>query len=341
MKKDILFGKTKTELQAIVDTLNMPKYAAMQLCEWMYQKNATSIYEMTNLSQKHRNLLDEHFELGLIKPVEVQISIDGTKKYLYPVSDNYFIESVYIPDKDRATLCVSSQVGCKMGCRFCMTARQGFKKNLTVNEILNQIQSLPEKQTLTNIVFMGMGEPLDNYENVKKSLEILTDSDWGSGMSPRRITVSSIGIIHELEHLINETQCHIAISLHSPFHEERMTLVPAENKYPIKNIIQEIRKYNWEGQRRISFEYTMFQGVNDTVKHAKALVALLKGIVCRINLIRFHAIPDSPLQGSSEASMVVFRDILTQSGITSTIRASRGEDIFAACGLLSTSKMNL
>ncbi len=337
MPQEFLFGKTKNELQSLVADSGMPKFTAGQLCDWLYKKNITSIQAMTNLSQQNRNLLEQHFQLGLNLPTDMQTSADRTKKYLFPVDDGQFIESVYIPDKERATICVSSQVGCRMGCRFCMTARQGFKQHLTVREILNQIQSLPEREHLTNIVFMGMGEPLDNYENVKKSLEILT-SEWGYGMSPRRITVSSIGIIPEMVRFINETECHLAISLHNPFHEERMELVPFEKKYPIQEVLKEIRKIRWEGQRRISFEYIMFKGINNTPQHADALAQLLKGIVCRINLIRFHAIPDSPLQGCSEENMIAFRDRLSSAGITTTIRASRGEDILAACGLLSTLK---
>jgi 23S rRNA (adenine2503-C2)-methyltransferase len=268
----------------------------------------------------------------------VQASVDGTKKYLYPAHKGLFIEAAYIPEKDRHTLCISSQIGCKMGCLFCMTGKQGFQGQLTAGEMVNQVLSLPESDQLTNVVYMGMGEPMDNIENVLKSLEIFT-SDWGMGWSPRRINVSTIGVEPAMRRFIEESDAHLAISLHTPFNEERKKLMPIEQVYPIEEVISALKEYDFGRQRRISFEYIMFDGVNDTPAHIKGLTKLLNGIRCRINLIRFHPIPDSPLRGSSDEKMKWFSEQLSKKGLTTTIRRSRGEDIYAACGLLSTKNM--
>jgi len=274
----------------------------------------------------------------MTEPSKVQTSTDGTKKYLYPTQIQKFIEAAYIPDDDRATLCVSTQIGCKMGCLFCMTGKQGFQGNLTTGEIINQVQSLPEFEKLTNIVYMGMGEPMDNVEAVLNSIEIMT-SPWGYEWSPKRITVSTIGIIPAMNTFLERSQAHLAVSLHSPFDDERREIMPIQNVYPITQVVSEIRRWQLGRQRRVSFEYIMFKGVNDTPRHANELVRLLHGIKCRVNLIRFHAIPDTPLEGTSSENMVTFQNHLKAKGLTVTIRASRGEDIFAACGLLSTKEL--
>lgn len=336
--KEPLFGKTLNELKEIVKASNLPSFAAKQIAEWLYKKDVSEISEMTNLSLKNRELLSEGFVIGKSAFTKVQTSVDGTKKYLFQTSQGKFIESAYIPESDRATLCVSSQVGCKMGCLFCMTGKQGFQAHLTASEILNQIQSLPEFDKLTNVVYMGMGEPFDNIEEVLKSLEILT-SDYGYAWSPKRITVSSIGIIPGLKEFMTRSKCHLAISLHSPFDTERHKLMPIQHVYPIKDVLEVIKSFDFGLQRRVSFEYIMFAGVNDSPRHVNELIKILNGIRCRINLIRFHAIPDTPLTGSADPVIEQFRDALTAKGITTTIRASRGQDIFAACGLLSTKEM--
>jgi 23S rRNA (adenine2503-C2)-methyltransferase len=336
--KEPLFGKTLNELKEIVKDCNLPSFAAKQIAEWLYKKGVSEISEMTNLSLKNRELLSDRFFVGRSAFTKVQTSVDGTKKYLFQTSQGKFIESAYIPENDRATLCVSSQVGCKMGCLFCMTGKQGFQSHLTTGEILNQVQSLPEFDKLTNVVYMGMGEPFDNIEEVLKSLEILT-SDYGYAWSPKRITVSSIGIIPGLKEFLTRSKCHLAISLHSPFDTERHKLMPIQHVYPIKDVLEVIKSFDFGLQRRVSFEYIMFAGVNDTPRHVNELIKILNGIRCRINLIRFHAIPDTPLEGSSDPVIEQFRDALTAKGITTTIRASRGQDIFAACGLLSTKEL--
>ena len=338
MTKEVLFGKTLNELKDVCKELKMPGFTAKQIAQWLYQKEVSSIDEMTNLSKKNRDLLDEKYVLGLVPYLKVQKSKDGTKKYLFAAEGHNFIETAMIPDRERKTVCVSSQVGCKMGCLFCMTGRQGFQSNLTAGEILNQFRSIDEWSEITNIVYMGMGEPFDNLDEVLKSLEILT-SEWGFALSPRRITVSSIGITPALKRFLEESNCHLAISMHTPFDEERQKLMPIEQVYAMKDIMAIIKDHNFGLQRRISFEYIMFRGVNDTDAHIKELTRLLQGLRCRMNLIRFHPIPDSPLVGTGEHRLEVFKDALNDNGIVTTIRSSRGQDIFAACGLLSTKEL--
>ncbi len=338
VQKEWLYGKTLSEIEAIVISLELPKFTAKQITNWLYTKEVSSIDEMTNLSLKVREKLAENYQVGFITNSNVQASVDGTKKYLFPTLGGKFIEAAYIPDKDRATLCVSSQAGCKMGCLFCMTGKQGFQGHLTSGEILNQIKSLPERETISNVVYMGMGEPLDNLSAVLPSLEILT-AEWGYAWSPKRITVSTIGIIPGMDEFLEKSNAHLAVSLHNPFDDERRKLMPIQNVYPIEQVIAHIKKFNMGKQRRVSFEYIMFKGINDSPRHVKELARLLNGLRCRINLIRFHAIPNTPLEGSSESAIKLFQEQLNQKGITTTIRASRGQDIFAACGMLSTKTM--
>lgn len=335
-EKERLLGKTLEELKEIAAEVGLPGYAAKQMADWLYKKKVTDIQDMTNIAAAKRGLLAEKYEIGQYAPMDFQKSVDGTIKYLYAAGSGNFVESVYIPTEDRATLCVSSQVGCKMNCLFCMTGKQGFSKNLSANEILNQIQALPENEELTNLVFMGMGEPLDNVDELFKVLEILT-APYGYAWSPKRITVSTIGA-KGLKRFLDESDCHLAVSLHSPYPAERLSLMPVEKAFPIKEVLDLIRQYDFTHQRRVSFEYIVFKDLNDSLQHAKALAGLLKDIPCRVNLIRFHAIPNVPLQTSDLSRMEAFRDILNDCGVTCTIRASRGEDIFAACGMLSTSK---
>lgn len=336
-EKRRLLGMTLNELKEVAAAVGLPGYAAKQMADWLYKKKVTSISEMTNIAVAKRALLEESFEIGADAPVDCMKSVDGTIKYLYAAGSGNFVEAVYIPTDDRATLCVSSQVGCKMNCLFCMTGKQGFTANLTANQILNQIQSLPEADTLTNLVFMGMGEPLDNVDELFKVLEILTAS-YGYAWSPKRITVSTIGVAKGLKRFLDESDCHLAVSLHSPFHEERLSLMPVEKAYPAQGIIDMLKEYDFSHQRRVSFEYIVFKNLNDSPKHAKALICLVKDLDCRVNLIRFHAIPGVSLESSDVARMETFRDTLNNAGVICTIRASRGEDIFAACGMLSTAK---
>ncbi|MDT8402140.1 MAG: 23S rRNA (adenine(2503)-C(2))-methyltransferase RlmN [Bacteroidales bacterium] len=335
--KEPLFGKTLDELLVIVKEAGLPAFTARQVAEWLYSHRISAIDDMTNLSKRAREGLKEKYSIGHAAPVSVMESTDGTKKYLFPAVENKYIESAYIPEKDRNTLCLSSQVGCKMGCPFCMTGMQGFQGDLTAGEILNQVLSIPEASTITNLVYMGMGEPFDNTGEVIKSIKILT-SEWGFAMSPRRITVSTIGIIPGIKEFLDETDAHLALSLHTPFPDERIRLMPAGKKYPLEEIMKVIKSHEWGRQRRISFEYIMFRGINDTDGHINGLLKLLVGLRCRVNLIRFHPVPGKPYESSSDETILAFRDKLTARGLMTTIRASRGEDIMAACGMLSTMK---
>lgn len=337
MDKQHLVGKTLEELQVIAAECGMPRFAAKQMAQWLYRHRVNDIELMTNISKQHRERLAESYDVGYYEPTHSMKSIDGTAKYLYDVGATSGVEAVYIPDKERATLCVSSQVGCKMNCYFCMTGKQGFTRNLTSHEIINQIISVPQSETLTNLVFMGMGEPLDNIDELLKALSILT-SEWGMGWSPRRITVSTIGYRPNLQRFIEECDCHLALSLHAPYPQQRAEVMPVERAYPIKELLALLRKYDWSRQRRLSFEYIVFHDYNDSIQHADALVKLLGGIPCLVNLIRFHAIPGVDLKTSEMSRIEAFRNHLNMRGVTATIRASRGEDIFAACGMLSTAK---
>lgn len=369
----MLMGMTTSELKEAAKSLDMPAFTGGQIAQWLYKKHVTTIDEMTNLSKANRDLLKEHFIVGTLAPIDCQRSSDGTVKYLFPVRayktyesyESYetyeshesheshdphekFVETVFIPERlrvgeqspgDRATLCISCQVGCKMNCQFCQTGKQGFEGNLTAADILNQIYSLPEREQLTNVVFMGQGEPMDNLDAVLRATQILTAPD-GYGWSPKRITVSSVGVKNKLKRFLDESECHIAISMHSPLHDQRLELMPAERAMPIEETVALLRQYDFTHQRRCSFEYICFGGLNDSLAHAHAIIKLVKGLECRINLIRFHPIPNIDLPTSDEQRMEQLRDFLTQHGVFTTIRASRGQDIFAACGLLSTAKQS-
>ena len=391
-----LLGKTLEELKEIALELSLPAFTAKQIADWLYKKRVTSIDKMTNLSKSARERLSKEFVIGIDQTLQVVTSQDGTRKYLFkpqsaaeqqstagqqstakqqstaerqsaaeqqstaeqPGCASGSIESVIIPDNERKTICVSSQVGCKMACTFCMTGRQGFHGNLSVASILSQFIAVEESQELTNAVFMGMGEPLDNLENVMRAIEVLT-ADWGFAWSPKRITLSTIGVttqlggrgivwrgveyknVNPLKFFLDNCKVHLAVSLHNPFFEERLALMPAEKSFPLEKTLKLIKEYDFTGQRRVSFEYTMFNKVNDSKRHADRLAQLLRGLECRVNLIRFHSIPDSPLESSPMQVIEHFRERLQASGITATIRASRGEDILAACGMLSGKGNNL
>ncbi len=335
MLRENIYGKTIGELERICHSFSLPAYTSFQIADWLYKKNVCSFDSMSNISKTARKLLSESFILQRHMPVEVKISEDYTKKYLFQVDEKKFVESVFIPEKTRNTLCVSTQVGCGMGCNFCMTGKQGFNGNLSAGEILNQISSITERDQLTNIVYMGMGEPLVNTDNVIKSIEIIC-SPYGFGWSPSRITISSVGILPGLKRIIEDTNCHIAISMHSPFSDERLELMPIEKKYPIRKIVDYLKTIKLKHHRKISFEYIMFKDKNDTMRHVNGIAGLLNGLKCRINLIRFHQVPGVKLLPSTEENIMCFKDRLTEKGFIATVRASRGRDIFAACGMLST-----
>ena len=344
-ERAVLLGMEPSELQAVAQAAGLPPFAGRQVAQWIYGKHVADVAQMTNLSKQGRARLAEAATVGCRPPLERHESVDGTVKYLFPAAGGHYVETVFIPDGRRATLCVSCQVGCKMGCAFCMTGRQGFVASLTAADILNQVYSLPERDRLTNIVFMGQGEPLDNVDNVLRAARVLT-ADWGYAWSPKRITISTVGLRKNFRRLLDETSCHVAVSLHHPLHEGRAALMPAERAWPVAELADVLRRYDFcrraphptgqPKQRRLSFEYIVFDGVNDTLRHADALLQLLHGLDCRVNLIRFHAIPGTDLRGAPESRMLRLRDYLTAHGLFTTLRASRGEDIMAACGLLST-----
>ena len=337
-----ILGLNPEELESVAARCDFKPFVSKQIARWVYVSKVRSFEEMTNISKGNRETLSHRFQLGTEAPIGKAVSTDGTVKYLFKVEtplggslvETSAIESVVIPDGDRRTLCVSSQAGCAMKCAFCMTGRGGFHGQIRPADILNQFVSIDEADSLTNAVFMGMGEPLNNYDAVSKAIEALT-ADWGFGWSPKRITVSTIGVLPQLKRYLDEHKTHLAVSLHNPFGEERVKMMPVEKAWPIKDVVSLIRQYDWSGQRRVSFEYTLFAGWNDTKRHADALIRLLKGLECRVNLIRFHQIPDFPYTTSPQNVMEAFRDRLNANGITCTIRASRGEDIYAACGLLA------
>ena len=330
---EVLLGKTLLELQEAAQRVGLQKYAGKQLAEWLYVKRVRSFDEMTNISLKGREALKAEYVIGRHEPIKEAVSVDGTKKYLFAVGEQ-FIESVYIPEEDRATLCVSTQAGCKMGCKFCMTGTLGFHGHLSAADILNQIFYF---DNLTNVVYMGEGEPMDNIDQVLRSLEIMT-TDYGCAWSPKRITVSTVGV-PAMKRFLDESECHLAVSLHNPFGAEREQIMPAEKLFPMTDVVALLKQYDWSHQRRVSFEYICWAGQNDTLRHAKELLRLLKGLSCRINLIRFHAGVEDIKNGrrfptSDDKQMEWLRDYLTANGLTTTIRRSRGEDILAACGML-------
>lgn len=350
----ILSGMRPQELECVVEELHLPRFTAKQLAAWLYQKRVFAFDEMTNLSKAARTLLKEKYDVGRSRPVKEAVSADGTVKYLFQTQDHHYIESVYIPDKNRATLCVSSQVGCKMGCRFCMTGRQGFHGNLSVADILNQVYSIPRSETLTNIVVMGQGEPFDNTDAILRAVEILT-ADYGLAWSPKRITVSTVGLIPGMQRFIRESKANLAVSLHFAYPDDRAANMPAQKAFPIQNVVDTLRTYDFwriptdrylersagdaereSRQRRLSFEYIIFDGLNDQPHHLDKLVRLLRGLDCRVNLIPFNTIPDTPYRGADTQKMMRIRNYLTSKGLFATLRASRGQDIEAACGLLST-----
>ncbi|MBR4963332.1 MAG: 23S rRNA (adenine(2503)-C(2))-methyltransferase RlmN [Muribaculaceae bacterium] len=338
MQKRVLVGKTLSELKQLAQELKMPAFTGKQIAEWLYEKRVTNFSAMTNISKQNREKLSEECSVGVIPPVHQVVSADGTEKYLFALSDGYNIETVYIPDRERATLCVSSQVGCKMNCLFCMTGKQGFQRNLTPAEIMNQILAVPHSQELTNIVFMGMGEPTDNLDSVLSVIEILT-SAWGMAWSPKRITLSTVGIRKGVKRFLDESKCHLAVSLHAP-DGRRAKYMPAEKAFPMSDMIDMLREYDFSHQRRLSFEYIMLRGVNDSIEDAQKLAEVLKGLDCRVNLIRYHAIPGISFQSSSDETIEAFRNELNNRGVIATIRSSRGEDVSAACGMLASQKAN-
>lgn len=326
------------EIEVFISGFGKEKYRAKQLMKWLYQLNTGSFEEMTNMSKSFRNQIQELARIADPKIERIQISKDGTKKILFKLEDGLFIESVLIPGKNHWTICVSTQAGCGMGCKFCMTGKQGFKRNLLPSEITGQISMLqanmPEGDDIKNIVMMGMGEPLANYENTLKAIRIIT-SDYGFGFSNRKITVSTCGIVPKINQLGKDICVNLAISLNAPDNKTRSYLMSVNKKYPIEILLDACRNYPMPGRRMLTFEYILIAGINDSPGDAEKLVRLLRGIRCKLNLIAFNEFPGSAFKTPSQDTMRAFQQVLLNHHYTSIVRASKGSDILAACGQLS------
>jgi 23S rRNA (adenine2503-C2)-methyltransferase len=329
---------TLSEIESFILHLGKQRYRARQIMKWLYQSGATSFEEMTNLSKSFRKEIEELARIGSLLIETIQESKDGTKKILFKLEDGNCIESVVLQEKNHLTLCISTQVGCRMGCRFCLTGRQGLRRNLEVSEIVDQIATLrfgiPEGRDIKNIVMMGMGEPLLNYENVLKAIDIIT-SDMGLSFSKRRITVSTCGIVPMIYQLGKDRCVNLAVSLNATDNETRSYLMPVNRKYPLEELIAACREYPMPRRRMITFEYILIDSVNDRKEDAERLSRLMEGIHCKFNLIPFNEFPESDLKKPSKERVQRFRDMLIKNNFTATIRPSKGSDILAACGQLS------
>lgn len=337
-EKTDLKNLSPSELEHFVASFGKERYRSIQILMWLYQKGARTFDEMTNLSKSFRQSLQQTSFISALRPLFVEESRDGTKKYLFQLEDGNRIESVLIPEQKRLTLCLSTQVGCAMGCRFCLTGRMGLRRNLTPSEIINQIlavrQTLPLKATLTNIVLMGMGEPLANYENTLKAIELMTHPE-AFKFSSRRVTLSTVGLLPEIENLSKEkVRFRLAISLNASDEETRSHLMPINLRYPLKKLLEICRKFPLPPRVRITFEYVMIEGENDSLEDARRLLKMLKGIPSKVNLIPLNEAPGIPFKRPSEERVRQFQEVLMEGGLTAIVRASKGADISAACGQL-------
>ena len=336
MLKTGICGLSADEILNLISVWGFSYSHAVSISNSIYKKKATIISQFSKIPKKLIGQLAEATIIGTIKPVLYEVSTDKTIKYLFRTDTGKEFETVYIPDGKRNTVCVSTQSGCRMGCPFCATARYGFRGNLSAGEIINQIISLPVSGKLTHVVFMGMGEPMDNLENVLKACEILT-AEWGLSISPRNITVSTIGIISGVDKFLLESDCNLTLSLHSPFPEERKLIIPAENHYPVHNVLELMKNFPLNKKRRLSVAYVMIKDLNDTDRHLDELKKLLLGTKIRVNILPYHPARDNSGESSSAERMQYFKHNLVVSGISASIRKSRGVDISAACGLLANS----
>lgn len=325
------------KLESFIVGLGEKPFRARQVCKWLYQKDAASFDEMTDLSLDTRNKIKTIFDIKpTLKIIEEQKSTDGTIKYLFELSDSNRIESVIIPEKKRQTLCISSQVGCALGCKFCLTGTVGKIRNLDTSEIIDQylIISGRLQGPITNIVFMGMGEPLDNFERVVDTIEILTDKN-AIGMSSKRITVSTSGLVPGIDELAKKISVNLSISLNASNDMTRNEVMPVNKKYPIRKLINSAVRYPLPGRKTLTFEYVLLKGVNDSVKNANEVVELLKGVNCKINLIPFNEAYPLPYNTPEMDRVYEFQKILENAKINAKIRKSRGRDILGACGQLA------
>ena len=328
------------ELKQFLKKIGEPEFRAKQIYKWLWQKNVNSFEQMTDLPKPLREFLAENFEFRIIKIHSLQESNDGTKKYAFILFDNLLIEGVLIPEKDRVTACISTQVGCPLGCKFCATGAMGFKRNLTFGEIYEQAYILNQEsekhfgRKLTNIVVMGMGEPLLNLDNTLKAIKLIT-SNHGLGMSPQRITLSTVGIVNKLRELADtKPKFNLAISLHSAIDKKRSKIMPINKTNPLDKLIDALKYYYWRTQKRITFEYLLIDGLTDTMLDAKMLAGFCKNFPCKLNLIEYNPTPFADFKKSKPENVKKFYEYLKSKNLVVTIRRSRGQDINAACGQL-------
>jgi 23S rRNA (adenine2503-C2)-methyltransferase len=334
MIKKSLCGLTADDIFHLIGPSGFTFPHAVSISNSIYKKRTDEISHITKIPRTLKEKLASNTCIGIFKPVASEMSVDKTVKYLFRTETGMEFETVYIPDNKRNTVCVSTQSGCRMGCRFCVTARYGFRGNLSAGEIVNQIISIPDAEKVTHVVFMGMGEPMDNLENVLKACEIITAA-WGLAISPRNVTVSTVGLTPGIEKFLKVSDCNLTLSLHSPFFEERITVVPAESKYPANEILEIMKNYPVKKKRRLSIAYVMIKDLNDTDRHLEELKIILKGSRVRVNLLSYHSVGGDPNTSSSAERMQFFKHNLIISGISASVRKSRGIDISAACGLLA------
>ncbi|NSW93871.1 MAG: radical SAM protein [Bacteroidales bacterium] len=330
-----LCGLTADEVLSLIEPSGFRYSHATLVTNCIYKKRIRDINHLPGISNKLRNLLSGSHVPGISSPEQSLESVDGSKKYLFRSRSGLLYETVYIPDGKRHTVCVSVQSGCRMGCKLCATARYGFHGNLTAGEMVNQVIGIPEAHLVTHVVFMGMGEPLDNTGEVFRACSIMT-AEWGLSLSPANITVSTVGITAEVENFLRSSECNLTLSLFSPFPDERILYIPAERNHPSGKILEIIRSFPARKRRRMSVAYVMIKGLNDTDSHLDGLKSLLAGSSVRVNLLPYHATGDSGFVSSSEERMMYFKHSLVISGISASVRKTRGADIHAACGLLAS-----
>lgn len=329
-----LLGHSLAEMEELCRLAGCKDGSGKRLAYWIYRRTAPSFDPMISMGKSDRQKLASHYTPGLISPVSYVRAADGTCKYLFRFEHNRYVESALMPGPKRTTLCVSTQAGCRMGCAFCNTAVNGYRGQLTVQEIVTQLAGIPEVEQVNHIVVMGMGEPFDNTEAVLKALEIFS-AGWGFAIARRNITVSSVGLLPGIIRFVEQTSYNLAISLHSPFGEERGLWMPVQKLYPVTDVIDYLRHNPFNKPRRLTFEYLVLKSVNHSEAHAVALSELLKDLPCHLNLIAFNPFPGSSFQRPSHDEVMRFRNRLDQLGLMTTIRESRGSDIEAACGLLA------
>jgi 23S rRNA (adenine2503-C2)-methyltransferase len=335
MVRKNLCGLTAGEIFSMIEPSGFDFHHAVMIANNIYKKHLTDFSHFAKIPGKLKNELLNSANSGIFKPSASEISEDRTIKYLFRNEMGQEYETVYIPDEKRKTVCVSTQAGCRMGCPFCVTGKYGFRGNLTAGDIINQVISLTFSEKITHVVFMGMGEPMDNLENVLKACEILT-SEWGLAISPRNVTVSTVGITPAVNEFLSRSDCNLTLSLHSPFPGERKKVVPVETRYPVTDILEIMKHYPLKKKRRLSLAYVMIKDLNDTESHLEALISLVKGSVIRVNLLPYHPAGEDDNMSSSLERMHYFKHNLIISGISASVRKTRGKDISAACGLLAS-----